>query len=87
MCLITRAGGGPVKFAIDSHTLSHAAAKLFLNGCGKADLTPERFFPVVQHFTVAELRDVFRIDASPVGLGDGVTQAFPGVTVTYRHVS
>jgi dienelactone hydrolase len=86
LCLITHAGGGPVKLAIDNHVLSPAAATLFLNGCGKGDLTPERFFPVVQHFTVAELRDVFGIDASPVGLGDGVTHAFPGVTVTYRHV-
>ncbi len=85
LCLVTRAGGGSVKFAIDSHLIPPAAATIVLNGCGKTDLKSERFFPVVQHFTVAELRSAFGIDTQPVGLGDGITQAFPGITVTYRH--
>jgi hypothetical protein len=48
-------------------------------------LTPETFFPVAQHFTVAELRAALGIDAQPVGLGDDITRAFPGVSVAYRH--
>ena len=85
LCLVTRAGGGYVKFAIDTQLIPPAAATLLLNGCGNTDLRSERFFPVVQHFTVAELRSVFGIDKQPVGLGDGITQSFPGITVTYHH--
>jgi dienelactone hydrolase len=85
LCLVTRAGGGSVKFAIDSHLIPPAAATILLNGCGETDLKSERFFPVVQHFTVTELRSVFGIDTQPVGLGDGITQAFPHIKVTYHH--
>ncbi len=85
LCLVTRAGGGSVKFAIDSHLVPADEAPILLNGCGAADLKSERFFPVVQHFTVAELRSVFGIDTQPVGLSDGITRAFPRIKVTYRH--
>jgi len=74
-----------VKWAIDNGQIAPAAATIVLNGCGPADLKSERFFPIVQHFTVAELRSAFGIDTKPVGLGDGITQAFPGIEVTYRH--
>jgi hypothetical protein len=42
-------------------------------------------WPVVQHFTVAEFRAALGIDAQPVGLGDGISRKFPGITVTYQH--
>jgi dienelactone hydrolase len=85
LCIVTKAGGGSLKYAIDNHLVPASATTILLNGCGKTDLPSEKFFPVVQHFTVAELRSVLGVDPQPVGLGDGVTRAFPGVTVRYRH--
>ncbi len=55
------------------------------NGCGTDDLDTRTGWAVTQHFTVAHLREVFKIDGSPVGLGDDIANAFPGVGVTYRH--
>ena len=78
LCVVTRSGGGMVQYAAKNHLVSQALAKLLLNGCEKTALTPEKFWPVVQHFTVAELRAALGIDAQPVGLGDGISRAFPG---------
>jgi dienelactone hydrolase len=87
LCLVTRSGGGMVQYAVNSHLVDHALAQLLLNGCEKTALAPERFFPVVQHFTVAELRSALRIDTEELGLGDNISRAFPGVTITYRHLT
>jgi dienelactone hydrolase len=85
LCVITRSGGGLVGYAIKNHLVAPGLAPLLLNGCGRTNLTPEAFFPVAQHFTVAELRAELGIDPQPVGLADSITSAFPGVSVTYRH--
>ena len=85
LCVVTRSGGGLVGSAVKNHLVGEDVAKLLLNGCEQTALTPERFWPVVQHFTVAELRSALGIDAQPVGLGDGISRAFPGITVTYQH--
>ena len=67
-----------------SRCLRGEGAKLLLNGCERSALSPEAFWPVVQHFTVAELRAAFGID-TPVGLEAAMTCAFPGITVTYEQ--
>lgn len=85
LCVVSRSGGGMVQYAVKNHLVNEGLAKLLLNGCEKTALTPEKFWPVVQHFTVAELRAELGTDAQPVGLGDGIARAFPGVTVTYQH--
>jgi dienelactone hydrolase len=85
LCVITRSGGGLVGYAIKNHLVAPGLAPLLLNGCASTNLAPETFFPVAQHFTVAELRAELGIDPQPVGLGDAITGAFPGVSVTYRH--
>jgi predicted dienelactone hydrolase len=84
-CPVIRAGGGLIQFAIANHLVDKKLAELGFNGCNKNDLAPDRFLPIVQHFTVAELRDVLGIDPQPVGLGDGIVHAFPGVSLTYTH--
>jgi hypothetical protein len=53
------------------------------NGCGAENLAPERAWSITQHFTVAQLRAAFGIDASPIGLGPGIAGAFE-VPVDYR---
>jgi predicted dienelactone hydrolase len=84
-CQVIRAGGGMIQFAIANHLVDKRLADLGFNGCNKNDLDPDLFLRVVQHFTVAELRAALRIDPQPVGLGDGIVHAFPGVSITYTH--
>lgn len=55
------------------------------NGCAKGDLDTKEGWSIIQHFTVAELRDAFGINRAPVGLAPGIADAFPGVTITYRQ--
>jgi dienelactone hydrolase len=85
VCNVIRGGGGLIEFARKNKLVSEGLLRLALNGCAQADLAPNEFFPVVQHFTVAEMRDVWKIDPQPVGLGDGITDAFEGITITYEH--
>jgi hypothetical protein len=55
------------------------------NGCAAGDLDTKEGWRVIQHFTVAELRTALGVDPAPVGLGPGIADAFPGVTITYRQ--
>jgi predicted dienelactone hydrolase len=83
VCTVIRRGGGLIEFARQNHLVAENLLEFGLNGCRKRDTDPKEFWPVVQHFTVAELRSVL-LDAPPVGLGDGITRAFPHLT-TYTH--
>jgi dienelactone hydrolase len=85
LCEVSRSGGGLVNFAVENHLVDAALAKLLLNGCEKTFLAPAEVWPIVQHFTVAELRAALGIDAHPVGLGTEITRAFPHVTLAYQH--
>jgi dienelactone hydrolase len=85
LCVVTRKGGGLVQFAVQNHLVSEEAARVLLSGCEETALKPEKVWPVAQHFTVAELRAALGIDSRPVGLGDDVSRAFKGITVTYEH--
>jgi predicted dienelactone hydrolase len=57
------------------------------NGCFSNEIEPSLVWPVIAHFTVAELRSVFGIDPSPVGLGERIAAAFPNVPLTYEQHS
>jgi len=58
---------------------------LAFDGCDADDLDPVLAWEVIQHFTVAHLRDALGVDDVPVGLGDGVLDEFPDVPVIYEH--
>ena len=60
-------------------------AALAFDGCDADDLDPVLAWEVIQHFTVAHLRDALGVDEVPVGLGDGVLDEFPDVPVIYEH--
>src|SRR5262249_37088363 len=83
LCLVTKRGGGMVKFAIDHGLVSPSLTQVLLSGCEDTAITSAKFWPVVQHFTVAQLRASLGIDPRPVGLDARVVHAFPGVEVTY----
>lgn len=55
------------------------------SGCQRTDLDPDVAQRVTLHLTVAHLRDALGIDNQPVGLGDGIADAFDGVSMTYEH--
>lgn len=55
------------------------------NGCEPADLDTAKGWSIIQHFTVAQLRDALHIDPVPVGLGPGIADAFPPVEIQYEH--
>jgi dienelactone hydrolase len=85
LCPVIRAGGGLVEFARRNRLVSENLLRLATNGCAQSDLDPARFWPVVQHFTVAELRNRLGIDPQPAGLGDGIATAFGEITIAYEH--
>ncbi|HLX88084.1 MAG TPA: hypothetical protein VKR22_06470 [Acidimicrobiales bacterium] len=77
-------GGGLVGFALSLHLVSGELAKLAVNGCQANNLTPARFLPVAQAYTVAALRDGLHIDSVPrIGAPPG--GAFAGVRVQIQH--
>ncbi len=87
ICTSIRQGnGGLVGFAISLHLVSQELAKLAVNGCTDKNLPPQRFWPVVQYYTVAQLRSGFHIGpAATIGLPP--RGMFPGLAVTYRQHS
>jgi len=84
LCVVTESGGGMVGYGIESGAIPKPTAKLLLNGCERSALAPEAFWPVVQHFTVAEVRAALGID-TPAGLDAAMTCAFPGIVLTYEQ--
>ena len=60
---------------------------LAFDGCDADDVDPLEAWRVIQHFTVAHLRDALGVDEEPVGLGDGVLESSPPRTcpVRYEH--
>ncbi len=85
VCPVIKSGGGLIQFAIANHLVNPKLAQLGFNGCNANDIDAAKFWPIVQHFTVAELRSVFGQDPTPVGLGAGITEAFAPVGITYLH--
>jgi len=86
ICTSIRQGnGGLVGFAISLHLVSQQLAQLATNGCTAQNIPPQRFWPIVQYYTVAELRLGLGIDqASP---GPATPGQFPGFTITFRQHS
>ena len=84
ICVGIRDGGGLISYAIAHHLVSASLAKLGINGCQPSDIAPQRFWPIVQYYTVFQLKNQF----------DGKGQAavpspapgqFPGFTVTVQQ--
>ncbi len=84
-CVVIRAGGGLIEFARSLNLVSEGLLKLGTNGCEATDPDPLTIWPVIQHFTVAELRSVLGIDPQPVGLGPGIDHAFGAIGITYEQ--
>jgi len=86
ICPSIRSGvGGLVGFAQSVHLISPELAKLANSGCTAKDIEPQRFWPIVQYYTVAELRSGLGIDRSGAGLAAPATGQFKGFVITYRQ--
>lgn len=86
ICTSIRGGtGGLVSFAETLHLVSPELAKLANNGCSPKDIAPQRFWPIVQYYTVAELRSGLGIDHGGAGLAAPSAKEFPGFVITYRQ--
>ena len=83
---IRSGGGGLVGFAISLHLVSQELAKLAVNGCTTSNLPPQRFWPIVQDYTVGALRHGLGVDGAP-DPGPPATGQFPGFTITFRQHS
>jgi len=86
LCPSIRAGGGLINYALANHFVSAANAKFAINGCGRSDLPADRFWPVVQYYTVLQLKNQFGGDSRATVPTPSPGQ-FPGVTVTVHQAS
>ena len=84
ICEGIRSGGGLITYAIDAHLVSPSLAKLGMNGCQATDAAPQRFWPIVQFYTVVQLADQFAGNKTAVVPAPKPGQ-FPGFTVTIKQ--
>ena len=77
-------GGGLVGFAVSLHLISGELAQLATNGCTARNIPADRFWPVVQAYTLASLRAGLGISAQPPATAVDAT-AFAGFRVTVQH--
>ena len=86
ICAGIRSGGGLINFAVANHFVTPQLAKLGINGCQPSDLAPQRFWPIVQLYTVIQLQNVF--SGHPTATVPEPTPGqFPGFTVTVTQKS
>ena len=86
ICTGIQSGGGLISFAVANHFVSPQLAQLGINGCQASDLAPQRFWPIVQYYTLFQLGSVFggRPTATVPTPAPG---RFPGFTVTVTQRS
>jgi dienelactone hydrolase len=81
ICVGIRQGGGLINFAVANHFITPQLAKLAINGCETEDPSPGRFWPIVQYYTVFQLKSVFSgHPAATVPVP--APETFPGMTVS-----
>ena len=86
ICTAIRSGGGLINFAVTNHFVSPKLAQLGINGCQASDPAPERFWPIVQLYTVIQLHNVFAGHPTAT-VPEPSPGQFPGFTVTVTQKS
>ncbi len=79
ICVGIRQGGGLISYAVSHHFISAQLAQLGINGCQAKDLAPQRFWPIVQYYTVFQLKAVF--SSGPRTVPVPAAGTFPGFHV------
>ncbi len=86
LCEMERDKGGFMAMAAAAGVVFPEAIVGFAqDGCLPPNATGAEAWPVVRHFITAELRYRAGLDATPVGLGSAVTDAFGDMAPTYLH--
>ena len=86
ICVGIRQGGGLINFAVANHFTTPQLAKLGINGCQAKDPAPQRFWPIVQYYTVFQLKSVFGGNPSAT-VPVPASGTFPGMTVSVTQHS
>jgi len=86
ICTGIRSGGGLITYAINAHLVTPALAKLGINGCQATDATPERFWPIVQFYTVLQLANQFA-GHTTASVPSPAPGQFAGFTVTVTQAA
>jgi dienelactone hydrolase len=86
ICVGIRQGAGLINFAVANHFTSPQLAKLGINGCQAKDAAPQRFWPIVQYYTVFQLKSVFGGNPSAT-VPVPAPGTFPGMTVSITQQS
>ena len=81
ICVGIRQGGGLINFAVANHFTTPQLAALGINGCQASDLSPKRFWPVVQYYTVFQLKTALAGRSSSTVVPRPAPGTFPGVKV------
>lgn len=79
ICVGIRSGGGLIGYAVANHLIKPQLAELGINGCQKSDPAPQRFWPIVQYYTVFQLKA--RLGHGPTTVPEPSPGAFPGLQV------
>lgn len=77
---IRSGGGGLIGYAVANHLVKPALVPAALNGCQEQDLVATRFWPIVQYYTVFQLKA--HLGNGPTSVPTPASGAFPGFTVT-----
>jgi dienelactone hydrolase len=85
VCTIARREGG-VAAAARSLKLPvpPGLLRLALDGCRAPDIYPPKAFGLIDQSVTAELLYGLGVNKTPIGLGPGIENAFPGVTAIYQ---
>jgi len=81
ICTGIRSGGGLISYAVHAGFVSPGLARLGINGCQAGNPAPDRFWPIVQFYTVFQLED--RLGGHHLGaVPSPAPGQFPGFHVT-----
>lgn len=85
ICVGIRSGsGGLIGFALAHHLITPMLAQFAVNGCAPSDLPPQQFWPIVQFYTVLQLKNQFGGDPGAT-IPTPAKGQFPGFTVTVHQ--
>ena len=86
ICTGIRSGGGLISYAVSAGFVQAKLAELGINGCQATDIDPVRFWPIVQFYTVLQLKNQLGGDSTATIPAPAPGQ-FPGFTVTVTQAS
>lgn len=86
ICTGIRSGGGLISYAISAGFVQAKLAKLGINGCQSTNIDPVRFWPIVQFYTVLQLKNQLGGNSTAI-IPSPAPGQFPGFTVTVTQAS